>query len=98
MNVVIIEDESLTAKNLSRLLKQIEPMAEIIATLDSVTASVKWLQENKQPDLFFMDIQLADGVSFDIFNKVKIEFLEHLFRQSCEIIKVITTLHTDIGD
>jgi two-component system LytT family response regulator len=73
MNVVIIEDEPLTAKNLSRLLKQIEPTAEIIATLDSVTASVKWLQENKQPDLFFMDIQLADGVSFDIFNKVKIE-------------------------
>ena len=73
MNVVIIEDEPLTAKNLSRLLKQIEPMAEIIATLDSVTASVKWLQENKQPDLFFMDIQLADGVSFDIFSKVRIE-------------------------
>jgi len=73
MKVVIIEDEPLTAKNLSRLLKQIEPSIEIMATLDSVSSSVKWMNENTQPDLFFMDIQLADGVSFDIFNKVRIE-------------------------
>jgi two-component system, LytTR family, response regulator len=73
MKVLIIEDEALTAKNLTRLLKQILPEAEILATLDSVAASVKWLNANPQPDLFFMDIQLADGVSFDIFEKVKIE-------------------------
>ena len=73
MKVVIIEDEPLTAKNLSRLLKQIEPSVEIVAMLDSVSSSVKWIQENEQPDLFFMDIQLADGVSFDIFDKVKVE-------------------------
>ena len=73
MKVVIIEDEPLIAKNLSRMLKQIEPDIEIVATFDSVSSSVKWLKENKHPDLLFMDIQLADGVSFDIFNKVKIE-------------------------
>ncbi len=73
MKVLIIEDEELTAKSLSRMLKQIEPGAEVMATLDSVSSSVKWLKENPAPDLIFMDIQLADGVSFDIFEKVKIE-------------------------
>ncbi len=73
MKVVIIEDEPLVAKNLTRILKQIDASVEVLATLDSVAASVKWVNENAQPDLFFMDIQLADGVSFDIFNKVRIE-------------------------
>lgn len=73
MKVLIIEDEPLTARNLTRMLKQIEPRIEITATIDSVTSAVKWLKENEQPDLFFMDIQLSDGISFDIFDKVKIE-------------------------
>ncbi|MES2621715.1 MAG: LytTR family DNA-binding domain-containing protein [Bacteroidota bacterium] len=73
MKVVIIEDETLVAKNLQLQLQQIDPSIEIITVLDSVSASVKWLKENEQPDLFFMDIQLSDGVSFDIFKKVKIE-------------------------
>jgi two-component system, LytTR family, response regulator len=72
MKVVIIEDEPLVAKNLTRMIRQIEPTAEVINSLDSVAASVKWIKGNPQPDLFFMDIQLADGVSFDIFDKVKI--------------------------
>ena len=73
MKLVIIEDEPLVAKNLSRLIKQIEPNAEVINSLDSVSSAVKWIKENEQPDLFFMDIQLADGISFDIFEKVKVE-------------------------
>ena len=73
MKVVIIEDEPLTAKNLLRLLKQIEPSVEVIATLDSVSSSVKWLKEIQQPDLLFLDIQLSDGVSFDIFEQVRID-------------------------
>lgn len=73
MKVVIIEDEPLTAKNLQRMLKQIDASAEVLAVLDSVSASVEWFRLNGQPDLIFMDIQLADGVSFDIFEKVKIE-------------------------
>ncbi len=73
MKVIIIEDESLIAKNLQRMLKQIDAAIEVVAVLDSVSSSVKWLKENAQPDLFFMDIQLADGVSFDIFNKVKVD-------------------------
>jgi two-component system, LytTR family, response regulator len=73
MNVVIIEDEGLIAKNLQRLLKLIDPAINVTAIFDSVEASVKWLNENVHPDLFFMDIQLSDGVSFDIFNRTKIE-------------------------
>ncbi|HLP19125.1 MAG TPA: LytTR family DNA-binding domain-containing protein [Chitinophagales bacterium] len=73
MKVVIIEDEPLVAKNLIRMIKQIEPAAEVINSLDSVESAVKWVKENQQPDLFFMDIQLSDGISFDIFDKVKIE-------------------------
>ncbi|MBL7778969.1 MAG: response regulator transcription factor [Chitinophagales bacterium] len=73
MKVVIIEDEPLTAKNLARVLRQLEPQAEIIETIDSVAGAVKWLKTNPHPDLFIMDIQLADGVSFDIFNQVVID-------------------------
>ncbi|MBK7148304.1 MAG: response regulator transcription factor [Bacteroidetes bacterium] len=73
MKIVIVEDEQLIAKNLARMIKQIEPEAEIIQSLDSVSASVKWLKANPQPDLFFMDIQLSDGISFDIFDQVNID-------------------------
>ncbi len=73
MKVVIIEDEPLIAKNLQRMLKQMDATIEVLTVLDSVSSSVNWLKENEQPDLFFMDIQLSDGVSFDIFNKTEIE-------------------------
>jgi len=73
MNVVIIEDEHLTAERIATLLKQIDPGIEIKAIFDSVKRSVEWFNSNENPDLVFMDIQLADGLSFDIFDEVKIE-------------------------
>ena len=73
MKVIIIEDESLLAKNLQRLLVEIEPGIEVLAVLDSVASTVAWLNTNAHPDLLFADIQLSDGVSFDIFNRVKID-------------------------
>jgi DNA-binding LytR/AlgR family response regulator len=73
MKVLIIEDEGLIAKNLQRLLREIEPDIEILSVVDSVSAAVKWFKTNEQPDLLFMDIQLSDGVSFDIFSQVKID-------------------------
>jgi DNA-binding LytR/AlgR family response regulator len=73
IKIVIIEDEPLVAKNLARMIKQLEPDAEIINSADTVVSAVNWIKENPAPDLFFMDIQLADGVSFDIFDKVKVE-------------------------
>lgn len=72
MKVVIIEDESLIAKNLQLQLKQIDPGIEVMAVLDSVSAAVNWVRNNPQPDLYLMDIQLSDGISFDIFSKVDI--------------------------
>ncbi len=72
MKVVIIEDESLIAKNLQLQLKQIDPGIEVMAVLDSVSATVDWVRNNPQPDLYLMDIQLSDGISFDIFSKVDI--------------------------
>lgn len=71
MKVLIIEDEQLAANRLSRMLQKIEPGIEILETLDTVSDSVAWLQEN-EADLIFMDIQLADGNSFAIFEKVDV--------------------------
>lgn len=72
MKVIIIEDEPFAQQELIRLLKNCEPSAEIITCIDSVEESVKWLNENEQPDLIFMDIQLSDGISFEIFNYVEV--------------------------
>jgi DNA-binding LytR/AlgR family response regulator len=74
MRVVIIEDEHLTAERIRTLLTAIDPRVEILAILDSVRSSVRWFGHNERPDLVFMDIQLADGISFDIFEKVEIEY------------------------
>ena len=68
-NVAIIEDEKLIADNLEQILKAIEPEFNVIAKIDSVEKAVEWLNHNT-PDLIFLDIQLSDGLSFEIFNQV----------------------------
>lgn len=73
MNVIIIEDEHLTAERIATLLRQIDPDIELVSIFDSVKRSVEWFSSNEKPDLVFMDIQLADGLSFDIFDKINIE-------------------------
>jgi DNA-binding LytR/AlgR family response regulator len=73
MNVVIIEDEHLTAERIRTLLQGIDPGIEVVAVLDSVKSSVRWLGKNEKPDLVLMDIQLADGLSFEIFEQVRVE-------------------------
>ena len=74
MRVIIIEDEAPAAVRLSRLLQDVDPGIEVVTTLDSVEASVKWLQQQelRPAELLFMDIQLADGLSFSIFQQVKV--------------------------
>ncbi len=67
MRVLIIEDELPAAKRLQKLLLKAEPEAEILEVIDSVEDSVAWFGQHKDPDLVFMDIQLADGQSFEIF-------------------------------
>ena len=72
MKAIIVEDELIAAQNLQRLIEQVNQNIEIIATLKSIAATVKWFSTNPNPDLIFMDIHLSDGSSFSIFEKVKI--------------------------
>lgn len=72
MKILLIEDEIKTAKALGQLILSINPTAKILATIQSVEAAVKYIRENESPDLIFMDIQLADGLCFDIFKLVKV--------------------------
>jgi DNA-binding LytR/AlgR family response regulator len=73
MKTLIIEDESLAAKFLHNLLVKLQPDVEVLATLSSIEEAVKWFSSNPAPDLAFMDIQLADGVSFEIFNRAPVK-------------------------
>ncbi len=69
---LIVEDEILAAKRLQRLLREIETDMEVLAVLDSVKEAARWLATNEPPDLIFMDIQLGDGLSFEIFDIVEV--------------------------
>ncbi|MCZ2128756.1 MAG: LytTR family DNA-binding domain-containing protein [Bacteroidia bacterium] len=71
MNILIIEDEQLTAEDLRDIILDISPDTNSIRILNSVEESVSFLKENKQIDLIFSDIQLGDGLSFEIFKQVK---------------------------
>lgn len=73
MNILIIEDEPLAAERLEELLLKCDPSIKVAGKCDSVKRSVKWLMENPLPDLMFLDIQLGDGVSFEIFDQVDID-------------------------
>lgn len=73
MRAVIIEDETAAARNLSGMLREMAPDIEVCAMLESIADSVSWLKTNKHPDVLFMDIHLADGDSFRIFDLVDIE-------------------------
>lgn len=72
MKVLIVEDEHFAVKRLTSLLEQELPEAEIIDAFDTVLDAVEWFKSNQEPDLVFMDIQLADGLSFQIFEKVQV--------------------------
>lgn len=72
MKALIIEDESIAAQALESLIKETSPETEIIDVLQTIEESVEWFEENPMPDLVFMDIHLADGSSFAIFEKVEI--------------------------
>lgn len=73
MKLFIVEDEELAVKKLKRLILSVEPEAEILAVADSIKSTVDWLTANEHPDLIFMDIELADGQSFEVFERVDIK-------------------------
>ena len=72
MKALIIEDESIAAQALESLIKETSSETEIVAVLQTIEESVEWFEENPMPDLVFMDIHLADGSSFAIFDKIDI--------------------------
>lgn len=72
MKTVIIEDERLAADNLTQLLHEIDSSIEVMAVLDSVKRAAEWLATNN-PDLIFLDIHLADDISFKIFEAVEVK-------------------------
>ncbi len=73
MLVLIIEDEPVTARNLQHMLQDIDPAISVAAILPGVAESVSWLQQHPHDcDLIFMDIRLADGLSFEIFERISV--------------------------
>lgn len=73
MKIFIIEDEELAVKKLKRTLSSVEAAAEVVGEADSIRSAVSWLQKEEAPDLILMDIELADGQSFEIFNHVSVK-------------------------
>ena len=72
INTIVVEDEPLVSKGFVSLLKQVDEEINVVKILNSVKNSINYFKQNASPDLVFMDIQLSDGVSFDIFNDVDI--------------------------
>lgn len=79
MNAILIEDEKLVAKEFAYKIAELDAGVHIIETLPSVKTALRWFSENAEPDVVFADIQLADGMSFEIFEK---------FSLACPIIFV----------
>lgn len=70
MNVIIIEDEKPSARRLQRMLERLDVNVSVL--LNSVEESITWFSNNPHPDLIFLDIQLSDGLSFEIFDEVEV--------------------------
>jgi DNA-binding LytR/AlgR family response regulator len=73
MKIFIVEDEELAVKKLKKTLQSVDEDAIVVGAADSIKSSVEWLQSNPAPDLILMDIELADGQSFEIFNQAKVK-------------------------
>lgn len=75
MNVdyIIVEDEMHSAQMLERMVSELRPEWNLLMTFDAVEDTVDWLENNEHPNVIFLDIQLADGISFSIFDRVKVD-------------------------
>ena len=73
MKILIIEDEMRAARQLQKLLQEVDFSYELLAILDTVVDAAQWFKQHPTPDLVFMDIQLADGISFEIFETTTVE-------------------------
>jgi two-component system response regulator LytT len=73
MKALIVEDEHLAADKLEKMLLNIDPDIKVMAKLESVVESINWLNTQEKPDLIFLDIQLDDGISFEIFDSMQLD-------------------------
>ena len=73
MKAIILEDENRAVNHLKRLIGRVASDIEIIGTFETVREAIAYLEQNPALDLIFSDVQLADGVSFEIFSKVRVE-------------------------
>ena len=73
IKIILIEDEGYNLRLLEEMIKKVRPRWEIEKSFDSVRGTVNWLQSNPHPDLLFMDIQLADGLCFSVFDQVDVK-------------------------
>jgi len=73
MKILIVEDEPLAATQLKMLLSKVDAESVVVAECDTVESAVKWFKDNPLPDLAFFDIQLGDGLSFEIFRRINID-------------------------
>ncbi|MCU0467152.1 MAG: LytTR family DNA-binding domain-containing protein [Arcicella sp.] len=73
MNVLILEDEMLSAQRAKNLLHEHDPTIAVLETIDSVEDATDWLSRNPEPDLMLVDIHLSDGLSFDLFKKIQVK-------------------------
>ena len=72
MNLLIVEDENLAARRIRKMAEELDPRVNVAGMTDCIESTVEWLQNNEAPDLILMDIELADGQCFEIFNQVKV--------------------------
>ena len=73
IKALIVEDEKPAADHLVKLLRECDHELTVLQRTDSIRQTIKWFKDNPPPDLMFLDIQLADGLSFEIFNHLKIK-------------------------
>jgi len=72
MKILIVEDETAAVRNLTSVLLEVEPAAEVEGVTDSIAGTVEWLMLHNAPDLILMDIRLADGDAFTIFDRIEV--------------------------
>jgi len=73
IRTLIVEDEEPAAARLEKLLKAADPGIQVLDVIDSVESALRWFENNDSPDLLMLDIQLADGLSFEIFKQIKVD-------------------------
>jgi CheY-like chemotaxis protein len=94
IKIILVEDEPYNLRLLEGMIKKLRSGWEVVKTLESVKSSVEWLCNNPHPDLFFMDIQLADGLCFSIFDQVEVKGMSELVQQKQKITRIILKFWT----